>query len=54
MTFINYILQQKGYNRNSISNEFLIDKPVKAWYYIGVPRNRKENRVFSQGGICND
>ena len=35
-------------------NETLIDKLVKAWYYIVVLReqNRKENRVFtSQGGI---
>ena len=35
-------------------NETLIDKLVKAWYYIVVLReqNRKENRVFtSQGGV---
>ena len=59
--FYNLYLATKGvWNKiNTIIvffNEILIDKLVKAWYYETVQReqNKKENRVFSQGGIYND
>ena len=59
--FYNLYLVTKGiWNRINtiivVFNEILIDKPCKAWYYISVPgeQNRKETRVFSQGGIYND